>query len=49
MTNPIEEAETIIELVETVPIGYVLLAALIGGAIVFVAMMAVSKAPAQEA
>lgn len=40
-----EAAETIIELVEHVPLGLLLLAFALGGTLVFMAMIAVSKPP----
>lgn len=44
-----DAAETIIELVEHTPLWALMLAAALGGALVFVAMLAVSKPPAIEA
>lgn len=44
-----ETAETIIELVETTPLWALMLAAAVGGAIVFFVMLSVSKAPASIA
>jgi hypothetical protein len=44
-----DAAETIIELVEHTPLWAIMLAAAIGGTLVFFAMMAVSKAPIENA
>lgn len=49
-TEKAEEAtETIIELVEHVPLGLLLLAFALGGTLVFMAMIAVSKPPVTPA
>lgn len=43
-----DSVDTIIELVETTPLWAIMLALALGGAIVFVVMMAVSKPPVAE-